>query len=66
METNLTGKEYVVTSKMLRNYLNSLGLYYRTDEDKEDKTKEVYLFENNNKLKEALEFYSQFKYKRNK
>ena len=53
---------YVVTSKDLRNYLMGLGLQFKIDIDKKDVTREVYLFENNDKLHEALEFYSKFRY----
>ena len=53
---------YVVTSKDLRNYLMGLGLQSKIDIDKKDVTREVYLFVNNDKLHEALEFYSKFRY----
>ena len=53
---------YVVTSKDLRNFLMGLGLTFKTDIDKKDVTREVYLFINNDKLHEALEFYSKFRY----
>ena len=53
---------YVVTSKDLRNYLMGLGLQFTIDIDKKDVTREVYLFVNNDKLHEALEFYSKFRY----
>ena len=53
---------YVVTSKDLRNYLMGLGLQFKIDIDKKDVTREVYLFVNNDKLHEALEFYSKFRY----
>lgn len=53
--------EYVVTSERLRNFLYSLGFDYRRVPDKTKKQKYVWLFANDDMLKEAITFFSNYK-----
>lgn len=53
--------EYVVTSERLRNFLYSLGFNYRKVPDKTNRQEYVWLFENDDMLKEAITFFSNYK-----
>ena len=53
---------YSVISNNLFYVEDNQGLIKSFNIDKKDVTREVYLFVNNDKLHEALEFYSKFRY----
>ncbi len=53
--------EYVVTKKRLRDYLYSLGFYYRKVPDKTGKQDEVWLFPKNDLLLDAITYYTKMK-----
>lgn len=52
---------YVVTSRSLNQYLNSLGFVHRTDKDRNNPDREVYLFPKSIRLMEAITFYSELR-----
>lgn len=54
-------KYYVIKNRRLKNFLFSLGLNYKKKVDKYDDTKNIYLFEDNKKLRECITFYTEFK-----
>ena len=53
---------YSVISNNLFYVEDNQGLIKSFNIDKKDVTREVYLFVNNDKLHEALKFYSKFRY----
>ncbi len=53
--------EYVVTNKRLRKFLYSLGFNYRKVPDKTGKQDEVWLFQKDEMLMDAITYYSNFK-----
>ena len=54
--------KYVVNNIRQRNYLYSLGLDYITSKDKFDENKEIWLFDRNEHLEKAIDFYCKFRY----
>lgn len=57
---------YVVKNKRQREYLYNLGFTYIPKQDLYDTNKEVYLFVDNELLRECLTFYSNIKNKQYK
>ena len=58
-------KKYVVIKKRLRNFLYSLGFNYEVKDDITGRQKKIFLFEDNERLRECISFYSKI-HKENK
>ena len=57
--------KYVVNNERQKNYLYSLGFDYITQRDKFNPDKDVWVFDRNEKLLEAIDFYCKFRNKMN-
>jgi len=55
--------EFVIKNLRIRNYLYTLGFYYREVPDRTGSQKYVWLFPNDESLQEAIKFYGDFKHK---
>jgi len=53
--------EYVIKNIRLRDYLYNLGFTYRKVLDKTHRQEFIYLFKNNEKLHQAITFYTSMK-----
>lgn len=57
-------QNYVVKNPRLKNYLYTLGFYYRLSRDTTGQQDYIFLFEDTKDLQEAISFYTQFKNKK--
>lgn len=57
------GNKYIVNNKRQRDFLYLLGFEYITKPDRNDVTKEIWLFDRTDNLLEAIDFYCKFRYK---
>jgi hypothetical protein len=53
--------EFVIMSKRMRDWLFLLGLDFREVPDRSNRQEFIWLFKNNDKLKQAITFYKEFK-----
>ncbi len=58
-------KKYVVIKERLRNYLYSLGFNYISKDDLTHRQDKIFLFEDNDRLRKCINFYTQI-HKENK
>lgn len=51
-------KKYVIINKRLKDYLYSLGFSFKEDNDKYNKHDKVYIFNDTDKLRKCIQFYT--------